>query len=696
MRRHVRTACTVGMAVALVGAHGRDVAAVDDARLSAADDGSDWPGYGRTFDENHYSPLAQIDRGNVQRLGLAWSLDLDVLQRVDSQPLEADGVLYVAVGLSIVQAVDVRTGRRLWRYDPGVAQVAGARLRPAWGIRGLALWKDKVIVGTQDGRLLAIARATGKLVWSVDTLQGLDDATISGAPRVFGGRVVIGYGGAERMPLRGAVSCYDAATGRFLWRFHTVPGDPAKGFENDAMRMAARTWTGEWWKYGGGGTVWNAMTYDARRDRLYIGTGNGQPWNWKIRNPGGGDNLFLASIIALDAKTGRYVWHYQENPNEAWDYNAVMDIELATLDIGGRRRDVLMQAPKNGFLYVIDRDTGKLVSAEKIGKVNWASRIDLATGRPVEMPGIRYENGPATLFPGPSGVHNWQPMAFSPATGLLYIPTITLGARYDDGGFGRDWKPTPGRWNIPLATKSVPPETGSGGSLVAWDVAGGKEVWRVPTPGGWDAGVMATGGGLVFQGHLDGRFNAFDARTGAKLWAFNAGVAVVSAPITYRVDGRQYVSVMAGPPSGSTSMVPAMHRFTWDYRTAPRRLLTFVLDGKAKLAPAPPPSAEPARPLSDTGPRADLARAKRGTPLYYGHCLQCHGAGAIAAGIAPDLRASPIALDGAAFREVLRGALVANGMPKFDDLTDDQIEDIRNFVRGQAEGTAPAGAGSGP
>ncbi len=679
-----------GPSLSLAGARA-ETAPVDNAMLTDAADGANWPSYGRTLDETHYSPLTQIDRANVTRLGLAWSLDLDVTQRVDSQPLAADGVIYIAVGMSIVHAVDARTGAVLWRHDPGVAALAGPRLRGSWGIRGLALWQDKVIVGTQDGRLIALDRATGAQRWSVQTLEGVAEAAITGAPRVFDGKVVIGFGGGERMPMRGAVSCYGADTGALLWRFHTVPGNPADGFENDAMRMAADTWTGEWWKYGGGGTVWNAMTFDPERQRLYIGTGNGQPWNWKIRNPGGGDNLFLASIVALDINTGQYVWHSQQNPNEAWDYNAVMDMALARLTIDGRPRDVLMQAPKNGFLYVLDRDTGRLISAEKIGHVTWADRIDPATGRPVERPGIRYEDGPVTIFPGTNGVHNWNPMAFSRDTGLLYIPTIGIGAIYDDAGFGPDWRPQAGRWNYALSTTLVPPRDGAGSSLLAWNPVTQSEAWRVPTPGGWDAGVMATGGGLVFQGHLDGSFNAYDARSGKLLWRFDAGVAVGGAPISFSVDGRQYVSVLTGPPSGSTPMAPAMHRYTWDYRTAPRRLLTFALDGRGVLPASRPPSDGGVAPVA-AGTPYDAARARAGMPLYYAHCLQCHGANAIAAGAGPDLRASPLALSQEAFLQVLHGALLDNGMPAFSDLGAEEIEDIRHFIRGRAAGTMPAAA----
>ena len=368
-------AATLGVALG-AAAPPSGASTIDDAALANEADGSDWPAFGRTFSEQRFSPLRQIDAENVARLGLVWSLDLPGVINVASQPLAVAGVVYFAVGQSVVHAVDARTGKLLWRHDPEVAKVAGPKLRAAWGSRGLAFYRDKVYVGTLDGRLLALSAATGEPVWSVLTVERDDARFISGAPRVFDGKVLIGHGGADHGPVRGYVTAYDAETGRLLWRFHIVPGDPAQGFENAAMETAARTWTGEWWKHGGGGTVWNAITYDPEFDRVYLGTGNGAPWNQKIRSPGGGDNLFLCSVLALDADTGEYRWHYQTTPGETWDYNSAMDMLLATLPIDGKPRKLLLHAPKNGFFYVIDRETGKLVSAEKIGKATWALRVD--------------------------------------------------------------------------------------------------------------------------------------------------------------------------------------------------------------------------------------------------------------------------------------------------------------------------------
>jgi quinohemoprotein ethanol dehydrogenase len=674
---------------------------IDGALLGDESAGQDWASYGRTYSENHSSPLKEISAATIGSLGLAWSHDLGVRQRADSQPLAANGIVYVAVGLSIVQALDGQTGKELWRFDPQVAAVAAHKLRPSWGIRGLALWRDRVIVATQEGRLIALSASTGTPVWSVQTLDKDDETSITGAPRVFKDKVVIGFAGGDRDKVRGAVSCYDAKTGKFLWRFYTVPGDPANGFENEAMRKAADTWSGQWWKYGGGGTVWNAMTYDAELNRLYIGTGNGSPWNWKIRNPAGGDALYLASIIALDPETGHYLWHYQTHPNEAWDNDATMDMELATLTIGGRPHKVLMQAPKNGFFYVIDRETGKLLSAEKLGEVNWADRIDLKTGRPVERSGIRYEKAPVLLWPGAYGVHNWEPMAFSPTSGLVYIPTIHQADFYDASGVDpKTWKPIKHAWNAGMGSSG----TGQGMThvpveefrswLLAWDPVPQKMVWKVPTPGIINGGAMVTAGGVVFQGHVDGTFNAFDATTGKKLWSFPVGVAVLGAPMTYAVGGRQYVSVLAGPISGSASAtLPDSVSFGWRYRDFPRRVVTFALGGQAKLPPAPTPA--PEKPLLSDKLKADPALAASGATLFGIHCMTCHGVGVISGGAAPDLRASPIPLDADTFKAIVQGgALLSRGMPEFSDVSDEQLLALRHYIRAQAHPSAAPGKAS--
>ncbi len=680
-------------------------AAVDNTLLAAEEDGRNWASYGRTFSEDHFSPLTEITTQNVSKLRLAWSYDLNVPLRADSQPLEADGVVYVATGLSVVQALDAVSGKLLWRYDPKLTAIAGRKLRPSWGIRGLALWKGRVYVGTQDGRLLALNAADGRLVWSAQTMDKkmdkMGEATITGAPRVFNGKVVIGEAGAERWA-RGAVSCFDAATGKFLWRFYTVPGNPDDGFEDDAMRMAANTWSGEWWKYGGGGTVWNAMTYDPEFNRLYIGTGNGGPWNWKIRNPKGGDALFLASIVALDADTGKYVWHYQENPNEAWDYNATMDMEMAKLTVDGVERKVLMQAPKNGFLYVLDRTDGKLISAGKIGRVDWAVGIDLKSGRPIENPGIRYEEAPVLMWPGTYGTHNWQPMAYSPVTHLVYIPTIHQADQYSmEGVDPKKWQRTPDAWNTGMSAFSTSdvklPSDEFSSMLQAWDPVTQRAVWKVPTPGVINGGTMATAGGLVFQGHVDGTFHAFDATTGKALWQFSAGSAVTGAPMSYSAGGHQYVAVLSAPPSGSpSSTLPVQSKYGWQYREHPRRLLAFSLDGTATMPQTAPPRIT--QPLKDDNFKVDTALAVKGETEFVNGCMACHGVGAVASGGAPDLRASTIPLDAAAFSSIVHdGVLLEKGMPAFGEISNAGLLALQHYIRREANGaTSGSAAPKGP
>jgi quinohemoprotein ethanol dehydrogenase len=676
------------MAAAVVAASGT----VDNAALNDEADGRNWAAYGRTFSESHYSPLTEINRETVSRLNLAWTLDLDVTNPI-STPLAVDGVLYVAAGYSLVHAVDAKTGKLLWRYDPEVAKVAGKKLRTGWGIRGLAYWKGRVYVGTHDGRLLALDAKKGTLDWSVQTLDPNDGTFISGPPRVFNDKVIIGFGGADFGPVRGYVTAYDTATGKQLWRWWTVPGDPAKGFENEAMEMAAKTWTGEWWKYGGGGTVWNAMTYDPELNRIYLGTGNGGPWNWKIRSPAGGDNLFLSSVVALDADTAKYVWHYQTTPGDSWDYDSAMDMTLATLDIGGAPRKVILHAPKNGFFYVIDRTNGKLISAEKLGKVTWAEKVDLATGRPVVAPGARYENGPATLWPSFQGVHNLYPQSFSPKTRLVYVPTIEMPAPFGGEVDVKDWHPLPSSiqyTGFPTTDGDVPADAGKS-FLVAWDPVKQRASWQQPTPGPHNGGTLATAGDLVFQGQADGYVMAYDAATGRRLWQFYVGTAALGTPITYQVGKQQQLTILAGPLHGAAGATgSSAARFGWDSRLHPRRLLTFVLDGKAKLPPTPPPTF--AAPLDGTDMQVDEALVREGVQQW-SRCRSCHAPGAVAGGTAPDLRASQIPLNAAGLASTVRTGIEARGMPRFAELTDHELEALRHYIRYRARlVTRPNGA----
>ena len=429
-------------------------AAVDHERIVAADAATDdWLTHGRNYAETRESPLRQITVDNVRRLGLAWYFDTGTKRGLEATPLVVDGVIFTTGSWSRVYALDAGSGRLLWEHDPQVPR--------AWGVnaccdvvnRGVAAWGDKVFVGTIDGRLVALDRASGKVVWETLTIDPARPYTITGAPRVVKGNVIIGNGGSE-YGVRGYVSAYDAGTGELNWRFYTVPGNPDEPFENAVMAMAARTWSGDlWWEVGGGGTVWDAMAYDPELDLLYIGVGNGAPWNRHVRSPGGGDNLFLSSVIALRPETGEYVWHYQTTPGDSWDYTATQHMILADLVVGGVMRQVLMQAPKNGFFYVLDRATGELLSADKYIDATWASHVDVESGRPVETANADHSRESRTTRPAPFGGHSWHPMAFNSATGLVYIPAMDNQAeystatdfRYLPGGTGI-WRKPPPRW----------------------------------------------------------------------------------------------------------------------------------------------------------------------------------------------------------------------------------------------------------
>ncbi len=677
IRRTVRAALYAAASALLVAASGQAAAVIDNAALSNEADGRDWAAYGRTFSEQRFSPLDQINRSTVSRLKLAWTLDLDDVWNVSTAPVEVDGVIYFAAGYSVVHAVDVRSGKLLWKYDP---KVDGKKMRMAWGSRGITYWNGKLYTGVQDGRLFALDAKTGALVWETLTTTPGDNRYITGAPRVFNGKVIIGHGGADFGHVRGYVTAYDAETGTQAWRFYIVPGNPDDGFENAAMEAAAKTWTGQWWKYGGGGTAWNAMTYDPEFNRVYIGTGNGSPWNAKLRSPEGGDNLYLCSVVALDADTGEYLWHYQTTPGETWDFNSTMDIVLATAEIDGQPRKVLMHAPKNGFFYVIDRQTGKLISAEKLGKVTWAERVDMSTGRPVEIKGSRYEDGEALIWPGSGGMHNWQPMSYSPDTRLAYIPVRELPGYYnDEGRKASTWTMTPGDvLGLKGFFDDVPKNAGSS-SLLAWDPVQQKKAWSVETPGATSGGVLSTRGGLVFQGRADGKFQAHDASTGETLWSSDMGVGTQAPPITYEVDGKQYVSVLAGWAGGQMLLGTLSAQHGWVGREHPRRLLTYVLDGEATLPPTAAPSF--AKPIDDPAMQLDPAMVAKGRELY-SSCVICHGVSAVAGGYAPDLRASPIPLSADAFKAVVQGGgLEARGMPRFEELSDDDLTAIRHYIR---------------
>ncbi len=657
-------------------------ASIGHEEIVAADPG-DWLTHGRDYAEQRYSPLNSIDTENVNELGLAWYFDVPTARGMEATPIVVDGRMYVTGSWSIVYALDAATGEELWRYDPEVPKSWAQYACCDVVNRGVAAWGDSIFVGTLDGYLVSLDAASGKVNWKVDTINRQPPYTITGAPRVIQGKVIIGNGGAD-LGVRGYVSAYDTDTGALAWRFHTVPGNPDNGFENDALAAAAETWTGEWWQHGGGGTVWDSMAYDPELDLLYIGIGNGSPWNQRLRSPRGGDNLFLSSIVALKPATGEYVWHYQTTPGDTWDFTATQHIVLADLDIGGELRKVLMQAPKNGFFYVVDRTDGSLISAEPYVAVTWASGIDKATGRPIEAPNARYVDGAFLTMPSGLGGHNWHPMSFSPETGLVYLPSQDLPAPYlEDAGF----EFADGFWNTGIDFRTLESPTDPAvaaevskmvrGQLVAWDPVEQREVWRYQHMGPWNGGTLATAGGLVFQGSLVGEFAAFDATTGTRLWVSNAQTGVAAAPASYAVDGEQYVAVAAGWGTifallgGETIASLGLENRS--------RVLAFKRGGIAAL-PEPPPSNTAPMPE----PPEQFANAEtiaHGKALYYQRCVTCHGVDVASGGITPDLRYTRPEVHDAWDAIVLGGALRDLGMPAFDSIFDaEDSQAVQAFV----------------
>jgi len=636
-------------------------AKVDAARMNNADrDAANWLSYGRTYSEQRFSPLSKITADNAKQLGLAWFADLDTNRGQQATPLVIDGVMYVSTAWSMVKAYDAASGKLLWSYDPEVPREVGVKGCCDVVNRGVAAWNGKIYVGTFDGRLVALDAKTGKPAWSVVTGDH-KNLTITGAPRVVKGRVIIGMSGGE-YGIRGYISAYDAETGKLAWRFYTVPGDPSKPFENKAMEMAAKTWSGEWWKLGGGGTTWDAISYDPDLNLVYFGAGNGIEWARNYRTASKGDNLFTSSIVALNADTGEYVWHYQATPGEEWDFDAVQQLILADLTIDGRPRKVIMQANKNGFFYVLDRRDGKLISATAFVPVNWASGVDPKTGRPIENPGIRYDltGKPANMMPGALGAHSWQPMAYNPKTGLVYIPAQEIGLEFTPvEGLAK----SPLGWNIAVAITNTP---GIKGYLIAWDPVRRKEVWRAAYLGPWNGGTLTTAGNLVVQGDASGSFNAYRADTGEKLWSTPAQSAVMAGPMTYEVNGEQYIAVLSGW-GGAFPLFQGKEAAKSGNLLNVSRVLAFKVGGTAVL-PAPPP--QPQVVLNPPPETAAAATVAKGTGLYAQYCGACHGENAIGGGVVPDLRASNFLGNDFFFEIVLNGAMKDAGMAPFKAVLD--------------------------
>jgi quinohemoprotein ethanol dehydrogenase len=688
-----RLLLATGLLLASTAGSAQEFARVDSARLLNMDAGADagqWFSVGRDYNEQRFSPLRQINRDNVGRLGLAWYADVETQRGQEATPLYIDGVLYVSTAWSHVYAFDARSGQQLWHYDPKVPGETGGIGCCDVVNRGVAAWNGKIYLGAYDGRLIALDAATGEEVWSINTVGEADAKwpyTITGAPRVVKGKVIIGNGGAE-FGVRGFVSAFDAESGELAWRFYTVPGNPELGFENDAMRMAAETWNGEWWTLGGGGTVWDAIVHDPVSNLVYLGVGNGSPWNAEFRSPGGGDNLFLSSIVALDADSGEYVWHYQQTPGESWDYTATQPMMLADLVIKGSKRRVLMQAPKNGFFYVLDAATGELLSGTPYAPQTWTTGEIDANGRPVfvEEAFFGRSGKPFVVAPSAQGAHAWHPWSYSPDTGLVYLPMVETAAVM---GPAPAYTPMVGRANT--GTGGTPPadiwETQPGAAelpregarLIAWDPVAAREVWRTPIKGSVGSGTLATGGGLVFSGspELDGWLAAHDASSGAELWRSPTNAGVVAAPMSYELDGTQYIAQLVGygvPGYGNSNG---------------SRLLVYALDGSATLPPQAPAAQRPLAPPAQTASAEVIAQ---GQQLFTDTCAMCHESSFGNRGLFPDLRYSPMLNGQAAFDNVvLGGALQERGMRSFADTLDSAATvAIRAYLIDRAQSLAAA------
>ncbi|CAG9187131.1 PQQ-dependent dehydrogenase, methanol/ethanol family [Cupriavidus pinatubonensis] len=655
----------------------------------------DWPSYGLDYAETRFSRLGQVNAGNVKELGLVWSYNLESTRGVEATPLVVDGVMYVSASWSVVHAIDTRTGKRLWTFDPKVDKSIGYKGCCDVVNRGVALYQGKVFVASYDGRLIAVDAVTGRKLWEKDTIIDHSRAyTITGAPRVFKGKVIIGNSGAE-YGVRGYITAYDASSGEQKWRWFTVPGDPAKPFEDASMARAAQTWdpAGKWWEAGGGGTAWDTLTFDPELNLMYVGTGNGSPWAHRTRSPAGGDNLYLASIVALDPDTGKYVWHYQETPGDNWDYTSTSPMILADLKIDGQPRKVILHAPKNGFFFVIDRTDGRFISAKNYVDVNWTTGYD-ANGRPAEVPEARATDKPYDAIPGPYGGHNWQSMSFNPQTGLVYVPAQNVPANLMDDKRWRFNAVAPGAlqsntgWNTGKILGAASPANKPFGRLIAWDPVQQKAAWTQEYVAPWNGGTLTTAGNLVFQGTSDGRLIAYDARNGDKLWETPTGTGVIAAPTTYMVDGKQYVSIAVGWGGAYGA-----YRRVAD-REGPGTVYTFALGGKAAM-----PEFVKAR-VGEllSGVSYDPANVKAGAGLYVSNCVACHGVpGVDRGGNIPNLGYMHPTYIQNLDKFIFKGPAMVRGMPDFSGkLSAEDVEKLKAFIQGTADAIRPKSvAGTG-
>ncbi len=684
--KHFRSVLS-GAAIALISA--ACIAASSNAPGNAA---GEWGSHGRDNAEQRFSPLTQVDASNVSQLGLAWFVNFTEGGGYQSTPLVIDGRMYVTTPWSKVYAFDAKTGKQLWKFDPEVPrEIAGTSLCCNISNRGVAYWNGKIIWAALDGRLLAVNAKTGKKVWEVRVASPDDAYSITGAPRVGNGIVYIGEGGGE-FYTRGFLAAHDAETGKKLWRFWTVPGDPSKGpdkdVSDDVMPMAAKTWSGEWWKTGGGGTIWDGILYDPETNTVVFGTGNGIPWPANLRSPGSGDNLFIASIVALDATTGKYKWHYQTTPRESFDFDSTSPLTVADIVVNGQKKHVVMQAPKNGVMYVIEVATGKVVSADPfVPTINWATGFDEKNNwAPIMNPEADYAKTGKGFYVVPSRAHAWSSQSYNPNTGLIYVPTSyavgsfvaepgakILGNQLVDVSMSRQ----------PDASLTRPVLQNSGAYLLAWDPVKRKAAWT-QRQGSASAGTLTTAGNLVFQGTAGQKLSAFRADTGDLIWSTPTQGNVVPGPVSYSIDGVQYIAAIS---SASTGYAAA---------AGTNRLLVYKIGGKVALPPAPPPVAQVLDPPANFG---DDAQRAHGQDVYERSCTGCHEGGRMFTGY-PDLNYTVALKSDLLFKAiVLDGARREFGMMPFNkSLSQADVEAIRSYLTYRANDLKnnPPARGFGP
>ncbi len=651
----------------------------------------DWVTTGGDIGKSHHSSLTDIGPENVKDLGLAWSVDLGTNRVLEATPVVLDGIMYTSGVAGRAYAFNAATGAELWRFEPDVDMQVNRTVCCDMANRGVAVANDKVYVATLDAQLYALDTKTGKVVWQADTVDDHSRGINStGAPEVADDVVVIGNGGAE-YDVRGYVSAYDLDSGKLVWRFHTVPRDPKLGPQDHPdLEAAVKTWDPDSrWDIGGGGTPWDAINYDPNTGYVLVGTGNGGPYHTQKRSPKGGDQLYLASIVALDAKNGRVKWYYQETPNDNWDFTSTQPMILTDMTIDGEERPVVIHAPKNGFLYIIDRRDGKLLKANAIVRQNWNKGIDPDTGKPIPNPeAADYSTGPKIVFPATPGARNWHPGSYDPETGLYYAPVQDMGnLLFMTPG----QKPFKAKMlnndaaliftsDIEAALPTLPPAIATAvealpafaeakrkpfsSELRAIDPLTGKTEWAVPMEGWQDrGGVLTTASGLLFQGNLAGQLRVFDKMDGRLLQSIETGTTILAAPMTYRVDGVQYVAVMAAWGGGGFPYVPS---YAAAYKRGNMgRLLVFKLGGGPVDIPDALPALEVAAGPPAQQPGVTAATIAKGQSLFFGNCVLCHSNQPRS--ITPDLRRMQPATHDVFDKIVLEGLLLPNGMPRWDD-----------------------------